>query len=169
VPAVISGGNGYTIYFTTGDVLHTGDFTYSFPQVLGPGETGYLVDGGTFDPGTKLKDVGRLDPAVYYTDVGSVPGALDVSKVNVSRVPYGDGLQVSGVVTNPGSRVASEATVGVIVFDAGGNIIGGLYENTHGQLDQGQSKGFKTSYPGTPPLSPSKVGSFKAFAYDFGF
>ncbi len=45
----------------------------------------------------------------------------------------------------------------------------GLYENTMGALAAGQSKGFKTEYPGTPPLAPTAVKSFKAFAYDFSF
>ena len=168
-PASISGSDDYTIYDKSGAVLETGNFTYALPQVVAPNELGYFIDGGSFDEGTKLTSVGKAEPSINYSQVEEVPARFGISKVRVTREPYGSGLQVSGVVKNTGTETATDTTLGIVFFDGTGHIIGGLIDNTVGTIAAGQSKGFKTDYPGTPPLSPTQVKSFKAFAYDYSF
>jgi hypothetical protein len=164
------GDRSYTIYLKDGTVLATGDFTYAFPQVLGPGATGYFVDTGSFDTGTKSTDVGALEPSVSFGSADGPHDAYAVSKVTVGAESYGSGLQVSGVVKNTSSADASMGIVGVVFFDGAGKILGALYDNTGiSDLRAGQSKGFKTSYPGTPPLKPTQVKSTKSFAFDYSF
>jgi hypothetical protein len=166
---ISSGSNDYTIYYNDGSVLVTGTFTYSFPQTLPPNEYGYFVDSGSFDQGTKLNDVGKFDPSVQYGDATCDPGMLSVSKVRVTQESYGSGLNVKGVVTNSGTTDASNVIVGFLFFDSTGSPIGALYDNNAGALPAGKAKGSSTSYPGTPPLKPSAVKSYKAFAYDLQY
>jgi hypothetical protein len=169
-PAEISSGsNDYTIYDTSGGVLDTGSFLYAMPQVLLPGDFGYYVDSGFFDDGTALKSVGKAEPSVQYSEATETPGVFEVTKVKVAKEAYGTGLQVSGVVKNAGTEAATQPFVGVILFDGSGNVLGALYENSLENLAAGQSKGFKSSYPGTPPLTVTQVKSFKTFGYDFDF
>ena len=165
---ISSGSNDYTVYDTDDAVLETGTFSYAFPQILAPGATGYYVDSGYLDD-VKLRNVGEADPDLHYGDTDESTHLFPVSKVRVSAEPYGDGLQVSGIVKNDSSTDADEPIVGVIFFNANEKIIGALYENTLGQLDSGDQKGFKTTYPGTPPLKASSVAGYKAIAYNYEY
>jgi hypothetical protein len=168
--ADISGGsNDYTIYYKDGSVLTTGTFTYPFPQTIPSNEYGYFVDSGSFDKGTKLSDIGKVDSSLQYGDPVCDASMLSVSKVRVTPESYGSGLNATGVVTNNGATDASDVIVGFIFFDSAGSPIGALYDNNAGALSAGKSKGSSTSYPGTPPLKPSAVKSYKAFAYDFQY
>lgn len=164
-----SGSNDYTIYDKSGAVLETGSFSYAVPQLLGPGQVGYYIDSGFFDDGTRLKEVGQADPDTHYVDTTDSQALFPVTKVRVSAESYGDGLQVSGIVRNNTTEVADDAFVAVIFFNSNDKIIGALYENTLGQIDAGNQKGFKTSYPGTPPLKVGNVAGFKAIAFNQGF
>lgn len=160
----------YTVYATDGTVLQTGTFTYQFPQVIGPGQSGYFVDSGVLPSGTKLKNVGKMDPSLNFGQADGPTDAYAITKVRISQDDFGTGLQASGVVTNSTSTAATDAIVGVIFFDGSGKIIGALYDNSGlGILQVGQAKGFKTSFPGTPPLTPSQVKKWIAFAFDDGF
>ena len=164
-----SGSNDYTIYYKDGSVLATGSFTYSFPQVLPGGAYGYYVDSGSFDAGTKQNVVGKFDPSVQYGETTCDPGSFAVTKVRVGQESYGSGLKASGVVTNNGTADATQLIVGFIFFDSAAVPIGALYDNTGDALPAGSTKGVTTSYPGTPPLKPATVKTFKAIAYDFQY
>lgn len=166
---ISSGSNDYTIFYKDGSVLATGSFTYSFPQIVPPDGYGYFVDSGSFNQGTKLSEVGKFDPSVQYGEAQCDPRMLTVSKVRVTQEQYGSGLNASGVITNEGTTDASDVVVGFLFFNSGGHPIGALYDNSAGALPAGKSKGSSTSYPGTPPLKPSAVKTYKAFAYDFQF
>jgi hypothetical protein len=165
-----SGDQSYTILGADGSVLETGNFTYSFPEVVAPGEFGYYIVGGVFGKGTKVADVGKLQPSLSFADADKTPTPWEISAVKVTQEDYGNGLQVSGLVKDADTADATMGMVGVVFFDANGQLIGGLYDNTGVMsIRAGQSKGFKTSYPGTAPMKPSTVKTWKAFGFDFSF
>lgn len=167
---ISTSGQSFTVYEKSGSVLETGSFTYAFPQVIGPNEKGYFVESGYFDDGTNIKNVGKMDPSISFSEADGPRDAYAVSKIKITQESYGSGLQVSGIVKNASTEDASMGMVGVIFFDGTGKILGALYDNTGiSTLRAGQSKGFKTSYPGTPPLKPTQIKKWKAFAYDFSF
>ncbi len=164
----IGGSQDFTIYDKDGGVLVTSSFTYAFPRALGSGEKGYLIDTGTFDDGVKRADVGKFDTsALQWSEREEGPTArFKVSKVKVQQESYGVGLEVSAVVTNTTDQDASDVIAGFVFFDAKGKIIGGLYDNTVGNVSSGKAKGVKTSYPGTPPLKPATVKKTVVIAFE---
>jgi hypothetical protein len=165
-----SGDQSFTVYAKDDSVLATGDFSYAFPQVIGAGEKGYYVASGYFDKGTTLAGVGRLEPSLSFGTASGPAVAYEVTKVKVTQESYGTGLQVAGVVKNTSAEDASMGLVGVVMFDGAGKMLGALYDNTDMMgLRAGQAKGFKTTYPGTPPLKPTQVKATKAFAFDYSF
>ncbi len=123
---------------------------------------GNIVMPGGGGRGRKAGTTLRSEPA---------PSPLVLALANAVRgEDFGSGLQVSGVVKNTGTSDGTQGLVGVIAFDGSGNILGALIDNTDlGALRAGQSKGFKTSYPESPPLKPTQVKSYRTFAFDFAF
>jgi hypothetical protein len=166
--ADIGGGQDYTIFDKDGGVLVTDSFTYAFPRAIGPGQKGYLINTGTFDKGVKTGDVGQFDTsALQFSDRADGPTVLfKVSNVKVQQVSYGVGLQTSGVITNTTATNATEVIAGAVFFDSQGKIIGGLYANNVGNVAAGKLKGYKTSYPGTPPLEPAMVKKTVVIAFE---
>jgi hypothetical protein len=166
-----SGDESFTILGADGTVLATGMFQQEFPQILGPGESGYYVALGAFDQGTKLTDVGKLQPSLSSSDSDKpAPANWEFSSVKVSAADYTSGIQVSGMVKNTGTTDATMGLVGVVLFDASGKILGAVYDNVSVvNLRAGRSKGFKTSYPPTPKFNPATVASYKTFGLDYSF
>jgi hypothetical protein len=166
-----SGDQSFTVLATDGTVLSTGSFTYSFPEIVGPGEFGYYIAQGAFDDGTKMADVSKLQPSLSSSDSDKpAPANWEFSSIKVSAADYTGGAQVSGMVKNTDAADANLGMVGVILFDAEGKILGAVYDNVGlMQLRAGQSKGFKTSYPSTPKFNPKAVASYKTFGFDFSF
>jgi hypothetical protein len=165
-----SGDQSFTIFAADGSVLETGSFNYMFPQVLKPGELGYYIGGSMFDKGTKLADVGKIEPSLSYKATDKEQVAWDISNLKVAKEGLFGGIEVSGVAKNTGTEDATLGVVGVVLFDANGEILGGVVDNvTCMDLRAGASKGFKSSYPGTPPMDPAKVKTTKAFGLSYFF
>ncbi len=129
-PVDLGGEQDFTIYDTGGSVLETGSFTYAFPKVVAPGGKGYFVDAGFFDDGVKTKTVGKMEENLSWGHGTDPTPLFKVSNVKVSAESYGDGLQVSAVVTNTTGEDATMAVAGFIFFDGKGKIVGALYDNT---------------------------------------
>ena len=165
-----SGDQSYTIFATDGSVLKTSNFGYSFPQVLAPGELGYYIGGEHYDVGTKPALVGKLEPSLSYSNADNAPTPWEFSNLKVGKDDIFGGAEVSGVVKNTGAEDAKMATVGIVLFDANGDMLGGVVNQVPGTaLRAGQSKGFIATYPGTPPIDLSAVKSFKTFGLDYSY
>lgn len=163
-----SGDQSFTIFAADGSVLETGSFNYMFPQVLKPGELGYYIGGSMFDKGTKLADVGKIEPSLSYKATDKEQVAWDITNLKVAKDSLFGGIEVSGVAKNTGTEDATMGVVGVVLFDASGEIVGGVVDNTTCmELRAGASKGFKSQYPGTPPMDPAKVKTTKAFGLSY--
>lgn len=74
------------------------------------------------------------------------------------------GLEVSGTITNATNASVRESTVGIVLRDAAGELLGGVYDIALGPLDAGESRVFVTDYPATPPIVAADVASAEAAA-----
>jgi hypothetical protein len=170
VANIHSGDQSYTIQAKDGSVLETGNFTYSFPQYIAPGELGYYIEGGQYQKGTKIADVGDLTPSLSYQDAEAAPKPWDFSSLKFVKDSLFGGIEASGMVKNTGDKDATMGNVGCVLLDANGEILGGVIDNSGVMnLRAGQSKGFKTSYPTTPVIDPKTIKTPKCFGLDYSF
>jgi len=158
--------NFFTVFGTSGQVLAGRAFVYVFPAVIGPGEYGYLVEGGeTYPTGTTVEEIGKVETGITARDAPGPAAAYAVSGVRVSD---NYGTAVNGAVKNTTSGDATDGVVGIVLFGATGEILGAVYDNTSiVTIQAGQSRGFEALYPPTPPIAPADVKSWKAYAFDF--
>ena len=144
------GGGDYTIYDEDENVLGTGGFTYSYPQFLAPGATGYLAEMAYLDD-AKAKDVKRVEADGSYEDVEADEVVeLSTAKTKVKREEYGDGLFTTGTVTNESSEDTTSVHVGSIFLNGKGRPIGFAMTNLVENLKAGKTKGFETLAQGCP-------------------
>ena len=103
------GGGDYTIYDEDENVLGTGGFTYSYPQFLAPGATGYLAEVAYLDD-AKAKDVKRVEADGSYDDVEAdevielVDGEDEAQARGVRRRPVHYGYRQQRVVRGHNQR-----------------------------------------------------------------
>jgi hypothetical protein len=137
-------GGDYTIYDGSENVLGTGSFSYSYPRFLAPGATGYLAD-GAYVENAKASAIKRVEADGGY-DEASAEDVIELStaKAQIKRESYGDGLYVTGTVTNKSSEDVQSAHVGAFFLDAAGRPIGFAYTNLIENLTAGKTKGFET-------------------------
>jgi hypothetical protein len=152
----------YAIYDGSGAVVTTGSFLYSYPDYLGPGQTGYLIDDSVQD-GYAAADFARVEINARYNDVDGPPtNPLVVSNTTLRRASFGGGLEVTGEVENTGTESADSAHAAAIFFDASGDIIGSSYTNLIENVAPGQKKAFETI--DSNPLKLSDVADFLVIA-----
>jgi len=152
----------YTIYDGAGKVTTTGTFTYAYPDYIGPGDTGYLIEDSAED-GLAVSDFATLDVNGRYGDVDGPPDdQLVVSNATLRSSSFGGGWEATGEVTNTGTVAVDSAHAGAVYFDAAGNIIGASTTNLIENVEVGQTKGFRTI--DSNPLKKSDIDSFVVFA-----
>jgi hypothetical protein len=137
-------GGDYTIYDGSENVLGTGSFSYSYPPFLAPGATGYLADGAYIE-GAKASEVKRVEADGTFDEADEADVIeLKTAKIQIKRESYGDGLYVTGTVTNTSTEDVSSAHVGAFFLDTAGRPIGFSYTNLVENLTAGKTKGFET-------------------------
>jgi hypothetical protein len=144
--------------------LDGGVFSATLPEVLGPGETGYLVD---------TLSASFSDPRAIATtrvSLGSAPtdrpaSGLTVSDLELSSGASG-GLRAVGQVRNDGDESVPTALVGVVVLDGDDRPAGAVYDLTDvTDLGPGSVACFDTDYPGAPPLDDPDAYTAVGFAF----
>ena len=147
--AKLAGGD-YTIYDDDENVLGTGGFTYSYPQFLAPGATGYLAEVAYLED-AKAKDVKRVEADGSYDDVEADEVVeMSTAKTKLKREKYGDGLFTTGTVKNESSDDTTTVHVGSIFLNGKGRPIGFAMTNLIENLKAGKTKGFETLAQGCP-------------------
>ena len=141
-------GQTYTVSTKDGRALATGTFTFMFPTRIGPGETGYYIASVDLPPGTKSTDVGPTKAQIAFTPTDPPETLFGFS--NVTFAPSNAdpaSLQVNGTVKDTTSVAAPQAIVGVVAFDAGHRILGGLVEDAPAAIEAHGSREFRASNP----------------------
>jgi hypothetical protein len=145
--------------------LAGGVFTAALPEIIGPGETAYLVD----TLSSSFVDPSRVSAADanVHADAADPPGTLlSVAEVALSTGSSG-GLKASGQVRNDGAVPARSVIAGVVALDQAGRPIGAVYDLTDvAQIEPGATLDFETEYPGAPPIRDPAVGSAIGFAFE---
>jgi hypothetical protein len=156
-------GGDYTVYDGSENVLGTDSFTYSYPQFLAPGATGYLADGAYIE-GAKASQVKRVEADGTFDEAGPEDVIeLSTAKIQIKRETYGDGLYVTGTITNKSSENVSSAHVGAFFLDSSGRPIGFAYTNLIENLTAGKTKGFETTASDCP-IKRTSVGKVVVLA-----
>lgn len=142
----------YRVVDGAGREIASGLFTAALPEVIGPGEIGYLIE-----TVSSAFVVGRGERAVQ-ADIKAVAterpiARLSVDALKASTAPDG-GLRVTGRVRNVGSSATGWVMAGAIVLDRTGRPLGAAYDPGRiGTIQPGASATFDTSYPGAPPMT----------------
>ncbi|MBA2557664.1 MAG: hypothetical protein H0V12_10045 [Chloroflexi bacterium] len=156
----------FTIYDEGGGVVESGGFIYAYPNLLGPGESGYVAESVYSDSG--VGDLARVEVDMYYDPIPEPNNLLTVSNVRTRGASFGDGLEATGEVTNEGIAPVDSATVGVFFLNSSGEPLGFAYTNLVANIAAGATKGFSTVGE-TPPIRQRDVAETVAFASDTGF
>ena len=161
-----AGDSSYTIRDRSGRALETGYFAYSFPASVGPGQTAYLIETVDLDF-VRSSQVSGVDAKVTADAGDALDTRIEVSNVRWRTAPLAEGLEVSGTATNLSRREVTNGVIGVVLFDARGRIVAGVYDPVDlASLAAGEARRFATSYPGTPPTGPRAVARAEAFAFE---
>ena len=161
---VRTGDSTWTVRNETSGVVASGRFAHAFPPVVLPGGTLYLIDGIS----ATLADPDELD--ALEVEISGDPQERDADHVTLGiaalswRGVEDGGLEVSGTITNATNASVRESTVGIVLRDAAGELLGGVYDIALGPLDAGESRVFVTDYPATPPIVVADVASAEAAA-----
>jgi hypothetical protein len=159
--AQVSGfDSDYTILDQAGGVTATGSFTYEFPEFVGSGQTGYLIDDSSQD-GVKIADFHSVEVDGRYDAVDAPDQILKVTGIKWHRDSYDGTLTATGFVTS--SVDLDSAAVAVVCLSSNGTILGATWTNLLQNITAGKPKGFET-VAGTPPHRISDCAKAVGFA-----
>ncbi|HKG56803.1 MAG TPA: FxLYD domain-containing protein [Candidatus Limnocylindrales bacterium] len=164
VAATLGGRNtGYTIAAPDGTIVASGVFARSFPDVIAPGEKGYLIDAvpATF---VKAGDLSKLKLKVAPQPAPASTQTLIVE--DLTWTSERGALTVSGTVRNDGQTAAGHVVVAAILRDASGRIVCAVYDTaTVTDLAPAQVAKFKTSYPASAPVPAAAISRAEGVAF----
>jgi hypothetical protein len=147
-----------------GDVVARGHFAHAFPRVVAPGGEVYFID-GVSAAFAQAAELAKLDVGIDnepMDDDGTIV-RLETRDLSWMAADNG-GLEVSGEVSNASTRTVTDATVGIVLKDARGQVVAGVYSVDVGELAAGETRRFVTAYPDTRPVDPAVVASADAAA-----
>jgi hypothetical protein len=155
----------YTILGRDGGVVTTGTFTYAYPEFIGPGETGYLVEDNV-ESGVDVRAFDSVEVDGRFDSVDEPDVTFEVRDISLRGEDFGDGLTATGFVT--ANQDVEAAAIAVICFDNRNRAIGATTTNLLQNLSADKRKGFQT-VTATPPLEASDCRGVDGYAQDTGF
>jgi hypothetical protein len=162
--AVAAPASTWAVIDQAGDEVARGRFAHAFPPVVPPDGMVLLVEDlmTSFERPEELAEL-KVELAVEPAGRPDEVVPLEVSDVSWSRSPEA-GLAVHARVSNVSAVDVSRATVGVVLRDATGEILCGVYDVAVGKIEAGASRSVVTAYPGTSPIDPELVASAEGAA-----
>ena len=142
----------------------SGVFTMAMPEIVGPGQTGYLVD-------TLSIAFGRPGDFVSATAVvRGMPAQQPAARLSVRAIAISTGvdhgLRAAGVVANDGAVAVQSVVAGVVVLDRAGNPLSAVYDLVASpELGPGATIAFETEYPGAPPVGSEMAGTVLGYGF----
>jgi hypothetical protein len=161
---VATSAASWSVSDEAGDIIARGRFAHAFPDVVAPGGEVYFIDGvsAAFAQPAELATLEVRIAGEPMDDDGTIV-AIETNDLSWTAADDG-GLEVSGEVSNPSTATVTDATVGIVLKDARGQVVAGVYSVDLGELAAGETRLFVTAYPGTPPIDPAVVASADAAA-----
>jgi len=158
----------YDLEDAEGDLITSQSLVSTYPDVLAPGEKGYMYDETTLDDyeeGAELKILPKLD--IEKAKVGLI--RYNVSDVKVSDDDMGD-IKVLGRVENTTNEASSMVYIVAFFYDADGTPIGSAFTILDGELEVGEKTGFEIhSFALPDDVSSDKIAETVVYAYPSQF
>lgn len=160
------GDSDFTILDANGGLVTTGFFIYAYPEILGPGETGYLAMETVGDPGQSPEDFVTVEAEGGYDPVREPDVTFEFADVQWRQDEFSGGMTAAGFLT--ATADVEDAVVGVFCIGPEGTPLGFSYTNLVQNITAGERKAFET-VGSTPPLTADRCVETKVFASDTGF
>jgi hypothetical protein len=159
--------SSYEVYDSSHRQVAGGVFTAALPEVIGPGETAYLVDTLSLAFG-KPTDFVSSSTRVETATATQLNERLTVTSISLST-GADQSLRARGEVRNDGDAPARSIVAGVVVLDQSGRPLAAVYDLTDtGELAPGATVGFDTEYPGAPPVPDGAAGQVMGYGFTTG-
>jgi hypothetical protein len=156
--------SAYTVRKADGGVTVSGTFPYAYPEYIGPGETGYLIEDSVTD-GVTVADFATVQVSDRYVQAPAGTFATYVvDKIAWRSHSFTDGLTAKGVITlTPPAEAVSNVAVAVLCLRADGGPLGVTTTYLVQNLTAGVAKDFKTMTE-SPSLRPSQCVTTVGYA-----
>lgn len=150
-----------------GHLIYTLEDEEAVPQVLAPGETGYLIG---IRSGVEDVIVDDNFSVVAHADVDFASVPLDrytVDDVTFSSREYSDTLEVIGRIYNPTSSDSGTLSrLYIIPLDSNGNPLC-VISDYPDEVNAGETIAFSAYQDGQRAVSPDDISSYVCFAYPY--
>ncbi len=157
-------GTAFDVEDANGSLIKSDDMLSSCPDIIKPGETGYLYN----DFGTSLGDVSdpasiKLVPQYVIKTTEKQLAEYDISDVSLKDDEY-FGVSAVGRVTNNTDKDDSTVIISIVYFGQDGKVIG-IDSTTVSDLIAGRTVSFETSGMNLPDgLTTSSIADYKVIA-----
>ena len=156
-------GGSFDMEGADGSLIGVQNYVSAFPQILAPGETGYIYENTS--PETALEETPSIVP---HPDISEATVDLiryDVTDVSVADREYG-GINVIGRVTNNTGEDASLVYVAIALYDADGAVVDVVFTVLTDGLAAGAQMGFEASSFSLPEnVTAEQVADYSVWAY----
>ena len=155
----------YDLEDTEGRLVASETLVSEYPNVLAPGEKGYMYDETTLDEAvdSELTVLPRVD--VQEATVERI--RFPVTDVEIVDREYG-GIKVKGRVENTSDEDENMVYVVAFLYDVNGACIGGIYTMIMEDLAAGAKIGFEMSEFSMPDgITADSVADFVVYAYPY--
>lgn len=156
-------GTTFDLETQDGKLIQSDDMISMCPDVIKPGETGYLYNqyGTEIDPDADIENI-KLNPQYLVKTTSDTPAEYDVSDVSFKDDTYG--LKLVGRVTNNTEEDTSYIYINVVYYDQDKNVLG-ITGTSVTELLAGRTVSFEVSGMDLPEgLEASDVAFYKIFA-----
>ena len=158
----LSGGS-FDLEDADGNLVDSCSMASTFPDVIAPGEKGYMYEETTLDAHVdgELTVVPRTDIKEATVDLIR----YDVTDAKLSEDKYGD-LKILGRVQNNTDEASKTTYVVAILYDADGACIGQMFTILTDELAAGEQRGFEISAMSLPDsVTADSVAEIVYYAY----
>lgn len=156
-------GGSFDIEGADGSLIGVQSYVSAYPQVLAPGEVGYIYEN------TTMETVIDGDPVIVPhpdIDVATVDFIrFETSDISISDEEYG-GIKAIGRVKNTTDSTESMVYVAIALYDESGNVIDIMYTVLADELPAGDQIGFEMSSFSLPGhITAAMVADYDVWAY----
>lgn len=154
----------YDIKDESGSLVASKDLISAFPDVLQPGEKGYMYDETTFDD-LSLDGTYTITPHVSVEEASIDCVRYDVFDTSIKNDEY-SGVAVMGQVTNTTDEEGSMVYVVTVLYDDAETPLGVLYTILSNDIPAGETMGFEmTGFSLPPEVTADAVANYTVYAY----
>lgn len=154
----------YDIKDENGSLVATESLVSFYPDVLQPGEKGYMYDENTFDD-LSADETYTITPHISVEDASIACVRYDVFDTTLKNDDY-NGVTLIGQLTNTTDEDGSMVYVVAVLYDEADTPLGILYTIMTNDVPAGETMGFEASGFSLPPtVSADAIANYTIYAY----